>query len=63
MKPGVAHCVYALYASPDLEDWSVEVPAAPLAEGDLDDDGAFSFTVETGADARFWKATGEDATY
>ena len=54
---GVKHCVYTLYSSGDLENWSEAGRIDPLEN--VGADGEFTFTGE-GDSPRFWKVEGED---
>jgi len=65
LKPGVAGCTYTLYrsdvpVSPDsLGAWTQVGSPVVLEAGDINGAGEFSFTTETGGDARFWIVIGK----
>ena len=60
---GTEYCIYTLFGSADLKNWSEAGKKNPLAGGDISgEDRKFVFEVDDSSGTQFWKVEGEDGT-
>ena len=60
---GTEYCIYTLFGSADLKNWSEAGKKNPLAGGDISgEDHEFVFEVNDSSGTQFWKVEGADGT-
>ena len=60
---GTEYCIYTLFGSADLKNWSEAGKKNPLVGGDISgEDRKFVFEVDDSSGTQFWKVEGEDGT-